>query len=156
MDGLADKEAVVIYLSKYNLDSVPQEIGRLKKVKSLYITMDSITGWTIYPPLSALHQMSETPPFRQLPHEITELKNLKTLELVGLNLKTLPDNFGKLENLDSLNLILNKLTISNELGKLKKLKNLRYLALFGNKVHTVDINELKRENPNLVIDSELE
>ena len=118
--------------------------------------MDSTSGWTIYPPLSALQQMTERPPFRQLPDEITELTNLKTLGLVGLDLKTLPDNFDKLENLDSLNLIFNKLTISNETEKLKKLKNLKYLALFGNRVDKVDIRELKRENPNLIIESGLE
>ena len=149
-DGLTDKEVVVIYLSNYNLDSVPREIGRLKKVQNLYITMDS-TGWTIYPPLSALQQRAEAPPFRQLPDEITELIKLKTLGLVGLDLKTLPVNFGNLENLDSLNLALNKLTISNEVEKLNRLQNLKYLGLFGNRVDTVDIRELKRANPNLII-----
>ena len=155
-DRLTDEETVIIYLSKYNLDTVPQEIGRLKKVKDLYITMDSTNGWTIYPPLSALHQMIEIPPFRQLPEEITELTNIETLGLVGLDLKTLPDSFGRLEKLDSLNLGLNKLTISNELEKLRKLKNLKYLGLFCNRVDTVDIKELKRENPNLIIDSGLD
>jgi Leucine-rich repeat (LRR) protein len=155
-DRLTKKETVVIYLGQYNMDSVPKEIGRLKNAKKLLITMDSTNGWAIYPPLSALQQRTETPPFRLLPDEITQLSNLKTLQLVGLNLKTLPDNFGKLENLDSLNLSLNKLTISNEIGKLKKLKKLKYLGLFGNKVDTVSIKELKKENPNLIIESGLE
>jgi Leucine-rich repeat (LRR) protein len=155
-DNLADREIVVIYLSRYNLDSVPSDIGELKKVKSLYITKDSTSGWTIYPPLSGLQQMTETPPFRQLPSEFTKLINLQNLGLVGLDLNELPDNFDNLQNLDSLNLMMNKLTISKEIKKLGGLKNLKYLGLFGNKVDTTDINELKRINPNLVIDSGLE
>jgi len=100
--------------------------------------------------------MTEVPPFRQLPNEITELTNLQNLNLAALDLKTLPDNFGKLQKLDSLNLVANKLTISAESAKLKKLKNLKYLGLFGNKIDTADIRELKRENPNLVIESGIE
>lgn len=155
-DDLADKETVVIYLSNYYLDSVPRDIVKLRKVKSLCIAKDSTNGWTIYPPLSALMQRADIPPFRKLPNEITELTNLRNLDLIGLDLKTLPDNFDKLQKLDSLNLIFNKLTISNEIEKLKKLKNLRYLGLFGNKVDTSDIRQLKMENPNLNIQSGLE
>jgi hypothetical protein len=144
---------VVIYLNNYGLDKVPREIGRLKKARSLYITQDSAGGWTIYPPLSALIKM---PPFRELPDEITDLINLKTLSLVGLDLKRLPDDFDKLENLDSLNLFFNKLTISDELEKLKQLKNLKYLDVSGNMVDTADILELRKANPNLTIKSMLE
>lgn len=150
-ENLVDKELAVIYLSHYNLDSIPSEIGRLKKVKSLYITKDSTNGWAIFPPSSELEQMSEVPPFRKLPNELGELTNLKNLGLVGLDLKELPDNFGQLQNLDSLNLMMNKLTISEEIDKLKELKNLKYLLLFGNKVDSTDISELKKSNPNLVI-----
>lgn len=150
-DDKADQETVVIYLSKYQLESVPSDIGRLKKAKSLLITTDSTGGWTVYPPLSAMQQMADFPPFRYLPDEITELKNLHKLRIAGLDLKTLPDRFGELESLDSLDLVANKLTISNELEKLKKLKNLKYLGLFGNKFDTTDINELKRANPHLSI-----
>lgn len=149
----ANNETVVIYLSNYGLDSVPEEIGELKKVKNLYITQDSAAGWTIYPPLSALQP---TPPFRHLPDAITKLSALKNLSLVGLNLKTLPTDFGDLQQLDSLNLMLNKLTISNELEKLKKLKNLKYAVLTGNQVDTADINSLRKEKPDLIVKSGFE
>ena len=155
-DNLADREKVVIYLSRYNLDSIPSDIGKLRKAKSLYITIDSTGGWTVYPPLSVLQERTELPPFRQLPSQLTELTNLKKLGLVALNLKQLPDNFDNLQNLDSLNLSLNKLTISREITKMKNLKNLKHLGLWGNKVDTTDINELKKINPNLTIVSGLE
>jgi Leucine-rich repeat (LRR) protein len=150
-DNFLDKETAVIYLSQYNLDSVPAEIAKLKKVKSLYITKDSINGWAIYPPSSEIQRMMEIPPFRQLPIELGELTHLKNLGLVGLDLKQLPNNFGQLQDLDSLNLTMNKLTISEEIEKLKELKNLKYLALFGNRVDSIDVSELKKSNPNLVI-----
>lgn len=153
-DDLAGNETVVIYLAKYHLDSIPSDIGKLKKVKSLYITKDSTNGWTVYPPLSALQKRNEIPPFRQLPDEITDLSELRNLALIDLDLKRLPDDFAKLQKLDSLSLILNKLTISNEIEKLKKLKNLKYLRLWGNNVDTSTINELKMANPNLTIDSD--
>jgi Leucine-rich repeat (LRR) protein len=156
-ERLTDQETVTIYLSKYHLDSIPSEIGRLKKARKLYVTLDSSSGWTIYPPLSTFFQQrAEKPPFKLLPSEITELSNLKNLRLVELNLKQLPDDFGTLENLDSLDLTLNKLTISNELDKLMKLKKLKYLGLFGNSVEATDIEKLKKGNPDLTIVSGLD
>jgi hypothetical protein len=150
-DDIDEQETVIIYLNKYHLDGVPREIGKLRRAKSLSVMYDSTGGWTIYPPLSGMQQIADFPPFQYLPDEITELKNLHKLDLIGLNLRTLPENFGELEMLDSLDLLANKLTISNELEKLKKLKNLKYLGLFGNKYDSTDIKELKRANPRLSI-----
>jgi Leucine-rich repeat (LRR) protein len=133
-NNLVDKSAVEIYLNTYQLDSVPREIGRLTNVTSLYIATDSVTGWTIYPPFSAIDQRTNTPPFKHLPDEIAKLVNLERLSLIDLDLVSLPDNFDKLENLDSLSLFMNKLTIANEIEKLKKLKKLKYIGLFGNKL----------------------
>lgn len=156
LDNLADKEVVVIYLSKYDLEHVPADIGKLTKAKSLSIRKDSATGWTIYPPLSARGQWKKTPPFRQLPEEITNLSELRKLSLPALDLTELPDDFAKLQKLDSLDLFMNKLTIANEVEKLKQLKKLKYLVLVGNDIDTADINELKRANLGLTINSGLE
>ena len=93
-DDLADKETVILFLSKYHVDSVPSDIGRLKNTKRLYITDDSV-GWTIYPPLSALPQSTNSTPGKKLPTEITELTGLKYLGLVHLNLESLPEDFNK-------------------------------------------------------------
>jgi hypothetical protein len=54
-DNFEDKETVVIYLSQYNLDSIPGEIGKLKKVRYLYITKDSTNGWAIFPHQKSLN-----------------------------------------------------------------------------------------------------
>ena len=149
-DDLADKETVTLFLSKYQLDNVPSDIGRLKKAKRLYITADTL-GWTIYPPLSAIPQPTDSTRGRKLPTEITDLTGLKYLGLVNLNIETLPDDFDKLENLDTLDLSMNRLVISNELKKLKELKGLKYLGLMGNAIDSADIRELKSSNPSLTI-----
>jgi hypothetical protein len=152
--SISGRANVEIYLSNYKLDSVPKEIGLLKGVKRLYISKDSL-GWTIYPPLSALGESKMTPPFRRLPNEITELTTLQTLTLVNLDLVTLPDRMDRLKNLDSLILFMNKLTISNEIEKLKRIKGLKYLGLLGNDVTANDLEQLKKSIPGLTINPEL-
>ena len=152
---LTDKSDIEIHLSEYVLDSVPSEIGTLKKVERLYISQDTITGWTAYPPLSALGEERLAPPSKHLPDQITTLTNLKSLTLVGLDLVTLPDSFSRLNNLDTLNLYMNKLTISNELEKLKGLKRLKYIGLHGNKLTANDLKELKESIPGITTNPEL-
>lgn len=155
-EDLVGCDNVVIYLNKYKLDSVPVEIGMLKNVRSLRIAKDSTSGWTVFPPASAFKEITKKPPFRQLPDAIASLTTLQNLDLSGLDLKSLPDDFDKLQNLDSLNLMLNKLVIANEIDKLRKLKRLKYLAIFGNDVDTSDVLELRKHNPSLIIVSGLE
>jgi hypothetical protein len=151
------KEDILITLNTYGLDSVPREIGQLKNTKSLTILMDSAKrGWTIYPPLFATDPRLDNPPFKTLPNEITELKNLERLIIVDLNLSNLPSDFYKLENLEYLDLSMNKLTISKEIEKLKRLKKLKYLGLFGNRVDTIDIKKLKEEIPDIQINGVIE
>ena len=146
---LTEKTDIEIHLVDYGLKSVPKEIGKLKNVKSLYISQDSTTELTL-PPVNAQGEDQFMPPFRQLPSQITTLTKLESLALVGLDLKTLPDGFTRLKNLDTLILYTNKLTISNELDKLKGLKKLRYLGLQGNSVTANDLKELMESIPGIV------
>lgn len=155
-EDLRDKENVVIILNNYKLDSIPSEIGLLKSARTLTISIDTLHGWTIYPPLSVMDQRIDSPPFKNLPVEITTLKNLKRLTIHELNVRTLPDGFDKLDNLEYLDLTMNKLIISNELDKLKGLKNLKYLALFGNQIDDESIEALKKEKPGIQIDYKIE
>ncbi len=151
-DEFQNKEEIVFVLSEYGLDSIPPGIGTLKKVEKLIISRDSIkSGWTIHPPLSYLDTMIDKPPFQNLPDEIIELGELHFLSISELNIKTLPARFGEMTLLDSLDLSMNKLTLSNELDKLKSLKNLKYLNLIGNRVDSLDVEELKRSIPGLEV-----
>jgi Leucine-rich repeat (LRR) protein len=153
--NLSDKDSVVICLREYGLKEVPKDIGQLTKAISLVISPDPLsTGWTVYPPLSAFDEYIDKPPLRYLPNEITSLTNLRELTLKQLAIKTLPTEFDRLENLEELDLSINKLTIKDEIDKLKSLKKLKHLTLFGNRVTKEDIALLKAANPTLSIDLE--
>jgi Leucine-rich repeat (LRR) protein len=153
---LVDKKEATIVLRAYGLDSIPAEIGLLKDVESLTISLDSLNGWKVYPFVSAFDNRIDSPPFKFLPKELATLAKLKRLVLYDLNISQLPDNFGDLENLEYLDLSMNKLTVSKEIDKLKKLKNLKYLGLFGNRIDTVVIQHWKAEHPRLQIDYQIE
>jgi Leucine-rich repeat (LRR) protein len=154
--GLENKEYVFINLKKYGLDSIPKEIGKLKKVKELEILMESTDGWTIYPPLSAIDKWIDEPPFRSIPSELLYLNGLEKLTLHGLNIQRLPEGLDKLENLKYLDLSMNKLTISKEIPKLKKIKKLKYLQLFGNRINKLEIEEWRKDSPNIKIEYDWE
>ena len=151
---LVDKKEVTIVLHDYGLDSIPAEIGLLKDVESLTISLDSLKGWKIYPPGSSsfFDMRIDTPPFKTMPNEVASLRKLKRLIIYDLNISKLPDNLGDLGDLEYLDLSMNKLTISKEMVKLRKLKNLKYLGLFGNRIDTVMIQNWKAEHPMLQID----
>jgi Leucine-rich repeat (LRR) protein len=152
---IAHRDTIAIALRKYGLKEVPRDIGELKNAIVLVIAPDSVQpGWTIYPPPSAFEEYIDKAPFRYLPVEITTLVNVRDLTLTKLAIKTLPADFGKLGNLERLDLSINKLTIKNEIEKLKELKKLKQLGLFGNRVTNEDILQLKTSNPSLVIDVE--
>lgn len=153
--NFSDKDSVVIALKQYGLKELPEDIGRLTQAITLVVSPDSIKNqWTIYPPLEAFDEYIDNPPFRYLPDAITTLSKLKYLSLRQLAIKKLPKDFDRLVNLEELDLSINKLTIRNEINKLKNLKKLRRLILFGNRVTKQDIMLLKEANPALFIDLE--
>ena len=86
-----------------------------------------------------------------LPKEISKLENLRVLNLTSLWITSLPDEFSQLENLDSLFLAMNGLKIDHEIEKLKKLPNLKYISILGNRLDTLQIKEWQIENPKLKI-----
>lgn len=148
---LENQEEVFIELSKYGLKDIPKEVGQLKNAKKLEIYVDSLEGWAIYPPLSAMDQYIDEPPFRTIPPELLELEGLEQLTLYDLDIKTLPEDLYRLQNLEYLDLSMNKLTVSNEIAKLNKLKKLKCIELFGNRINKLELEKWKKENPNLQI-----
>lgn len=146
-----DKEEITIVLNSYGLESIPAEIGNLQKVKTLTISFDTLKEWTVYPPLSAWGKRVDSPPFQILPDEITELRSLKRLTIRSLDISRLPENFDQLKELEYLDISMNKLTITNELNKLKKLTSLKYLRIIGNRIDTLMIQNWEKENQDLEI-----
>lgn len=147
-DHLKGQTDIVISLKAYQLDSVPPAINVLQGVERLTILKDSAMSWIAYPPLSALGEQPKLDTtFRHLPKEITELGSLKRLTLFNLDLVSLPDDVYKLKNLDTLDLTLNKLVISQEIDKLKKLTHLKFLNVGGNRAKKDDIVRLQSAMP---------
>ena len=146
-----DEESVTIILSEYGLTNVPKGISSLKNARTLTILKNE-NAWATFPPKSAWSKMVDSPPFDILPNEITALSQLEELNIPGLNLKNLPDNFFELENLQSLNLSMNKLDITKEMSKLKQLRKLTSLTIYGNKLDTAQIQTWIRSSPGLTID----
>lgn len=152
-DRIKGQEEITIYLHDYKLDSIPPFINELQGVKSLCILKDrEQSGWTIYPPLSALGIDDE--PLHQVPEEITELTSLKTLKLINLGLASLPDNIWRLEILDTLDIAHNFLNISLEADKLKAMTWLKYLRIGSNFFPKEDLEALRKALPNTTIDME--
>lgn len=153
--SVSNQDSVTIYLKNYSLKDIPKEIATLQRAKVLVIAPDTIpTGWTIYPPHRAFDEQIDKPPFLKLPDEITTLTNLRDLTLTQLCIQKLPVEFERLEKLEKLDLSINKLTIKNEINILVKLRELKELVLFGNRVTKDDILKLKKANPSLHIDLE--
>jgi internalin A len=71
---------------------------------------------------------------QELPSEIGQLTNLRTLLLNGNHLKVLPDEIKHLRNLTTLNLNFNRLTLKDEI---KQLRSLTSLGLNGNQLTTL-------------------
>ncbi|RJE72849.1 MULTISPECIES: hypothetical protein [Reichenbachiella] len=155
-EGLFDQlnePEVTIYLSEYDLDSIPPEINALKDCQKLKIMMD--TNWQVYPPLSQWSSYIDlyisTPPFHKIPSELCELTQLKSLTLVDLNLTTLPSNLDQLTRLEKLNLSMNKLDLKQELSKLDQLPMLTELVVTGNKIDTLSMKLWILSNPQVSV-----
>ncbi|TRZ46155.1 leucine-rich repeat domain-containing protein [Robertkochia solimangrovi] len=153
--SLSEEETVFISLEEYGLTAVPKEITQLKKIKKLSISaIGSSKGWSIYPPHHVLIERMKSQPTQELPDEITQLTLLEDLALELLNLKTLPEDFDKLSNLESLDLGSNQLILSEEVDKLTQLNKLRFLTVEGNTVTEADLATLKQALPELTINPE--
>ena len=114
---------------------LPESFGKLKNLKRL--TMEDCKLKEFPLPITKLKNLeelnlSENTGITELPDEIGNMKSLKSLNLSGDtfepgSLKTLPDGFFKLTNLEDLNLENNKIKeVQKGFKKLKKLKTVNF------------------------------
>ncbi len=146
---IKNQEGTLI-LSDFGYTQIPDEIGLMTDLNKLTISKED-NKWLVYPPRSAWVADKLPVKSNKLTNEITKLKQLKILNIGFMDLTSLPNDFHKLQHLDSLNLMMNYLDITNELSKLKKLENLRYINILGNKLDTLQIKNWQEENNGLTI-----
>ena len=153
MDKFQNKASVVINLDELSATEIPEEIGHLTGATDLTIQLtEPNRNWTVYPPLSWFETRELKEPFRKLPESIGQLKRLRSLQLSNLDINKLPETITELSNLEHLDLSMNKLDISSELPKLRKLPRLKHLRVLGNHFDEQEMQEFKRGHPNLTVE----
>ena len=122
----------VLNLSRKNIDSIPPEIGKLKKLQELYLEGNNISKLpSEISGLTGLRKLYlRANNIEALPSEIGKLTELKKLDLSHNKLETLPAEIGNLVNLEKLDLEWNRIEyLPAEIGKLISLER---LDLYGN------------------------
>jgi hypothetical protein len=127
----------VLDLSDMGITGIPEDIGRLAKLKKLVLSNNNIQILT--PKLGDLRKLEwldlSNNQLVKLPNEIGNLRKLKRLLVSGNKLTTLPESIGNLVDLFWLNISDNKLTaLPNSVGFMK---NIRRLFLRNNQMTTI-------------------
>jgi len=140
-----------IHIHHNELSQIPDSVFKKKNLVLLDIGLE---GYTLYPPLSSLG--SETPDserpkvaLTELPENLGDLSNLRSLTVSGSKIRNLPSSIIKLTKLQKLDLSMNSnLVIINELEKLKRLFNLKLLIIYGTNVSQKDLLIIKNSLSN--------
>lgn len=127
-------------LSGLHLKEIPDSIYQNFEITYLDLGSSKVT---FYPPLSALVD-SNANNISFLSEKIGMLTNLKTLIINTNKLTTLPYSIVKLNNLEVLDLSINKdLDIVQQLDKLKQLPKLKVLKIVNVKMTRDEVNKIK-------------
>lgn len=117
-------------LSNKNLSKLPADVLKKVELEELDISGNQLTG--------------------ALPAEIRRLKNLRVLDASNNRMTGVPAEIGQLQKLEILDLSDNRITgLPYELGNLKKLK---ILKLSGNDYSSQDLEKIRQNLPDLVIE----
>ena len=121
----------------FSLTSLPESIGNLTNLQSLYIRVDSLT--TLPDWIGNLTNLQSLgingDSLSTLPESIGNLTNLQTLGISGDSLTFLPDWIGNLTNLQTLGIRVDSLTtLPDWIGNLT---NLQSLSIIGNSLTTL-------------------
>lgn len=128
------KKVDQLYLSHNELVALPETIGDLRALKYLYIDRNSIASLPeSIGKLGNLEKLlADRNQLTSIPDSIGNLQNLEEINLSFNDIVSLPDSFGNLRNLEILDLDGNQFTSLPE--SIGNLRNLHYLSLHGNQL----------------------
>ncbi|MCV6638569.1 leucine-rich repeat domain-containing protein [Candidatus Albibeggiatoa sp. nov. NOAA] len=155
----AKQEVTGLNLYNCNLTSIPQQVLRLKNLRTLYLIQNNLKSL----PLLGLSQLTDLTTlslsyndFETIPQSIAQLKKLSSLSFVYNDIQTLtPSVIEHLSKLTMLDLSGNIIKVLPP--EIKYLENVTNLQLWGNLLETLppEIGQLKNLKTLNVADSQL-
>lgn len=86
-----------LYMDNKKITEIPESIGKLKNLKSLYMELNIKKLPNSITKLSGLRQLIlQFNPLEELPKDIGELDSLSNLNIRGTNVKEIPESFYKI------------------------------------------------------------
>lgn len=130
-------QAEVLILVNQELESIPEGIGQLSKLKKLDLEGNRLTA--LSPEISSLNSLKElylfSNRFEEVPPGISHLSNLVVLGLARNTIKEISDEMNQLKKLEALDLSDNRIEVLP--ASISKLKRLRVLNLKGNLIRNL-------------------
>jgi len=141
-----------LIISHEVIDSLKKELEQKwnRNYKFLRIKIPSNqTGWNVYATVQNRAKIENSPSYSLdnemdlLPESIGKFKNLEYLDLSFLGLKKLPESITKLDRLKILDLSFNSIDIGAELEKIKSMKSIEIIKIYGCKFTLLDLSKLE-------------
>lgn len=141
------KEVRILDLSGKGLTTFPRQIFKFKNLEEIDLSPEQLLIFRGTTP-----QAIKGNDIPSIPEDISKLRNLRSLNLQGTNLKTLPYGLVNLEQLSYLDLSYNaELNAKTVMLIVPKLTGLRFLDLSGCDISIANILILKEKMPGVVI-----
>lgn len=131
------------------------EVLKCENLSALTIQITSNKGWVVFSNIQGVSDHTGSYSYNtklgSLPDEFGGLQKLESLQLSYLGIEGLPDSISQLKHLKSLDISFNPIHLSQELDKILKLNNLEYLKIYGCIFKNQDLETIRTVRPDLKI-----